>query len=86
MCVHQQLIKKTERGNQKEIGFVRNYFTMLLRVASEMKVELSYLKEHKTYMPQSLTADDRGYLLGSLNRALYGTASVVRNGLDRNGI
>ncbi len=56
------------------------------RVASSLKLELSYLKENKTYGSQSLNDDDRKYLLASLNKVLYGTASVVRKALETNDI
>ena len=56
------------------------------RVSSGLKIELSYIKQDKKYSAQSLPDDERRYLMTSLNKVLYGTASVVRAELENNHI
>ena len=72
-------------GQQKPYKFseVMQWYS---RVASGLKIELSYQKESKNYDSQSLNNDDRKYLLACLNKVLYGTASVVCKALKANGI
>ena len=56
------------------------------RVASGLKIELNYLKENKSYELLSLNEEERTFLLQSLNKVLYGTASGVRIALKKNKI
>lgn len=72
-------------GQQKPYKF-SEVMLWYSRVASGLKVELSYQKANKTFGSQSLNDDDRKYLLASLNKVLYGTASVVRKALESNNI
>ena len=72
-------------GQQKPYKF-SEVMQWYARMASGLKIELSYLKEKKPYSPQSLNREERKYLLASLNKVLYGTATVVRTALENNTI
>ncbi len=72
-------------GQQKPYKFseVMKWYS---RVSSGFKIELIYIKKDKKYAAQSLHEDERRYLMASLNKVLYGTASVVRTELEKNHI
>jgi len=94
MPIDNDYIKELNRNNiiyRQSIGQQKPYkFSEVMkwysRVASGLKIQLSYLKESKSYSHLSLKENDRKYLLASLNKVLYGTASVVRIALEYNNI
>lgn len=79
------VIYRQSIGQQKPYKFVdaMKWFT---RLASGLKVELTYTNDRKTYGAQSLRKEDRDYLIVSLHRVLYGTAPRVRQALENNNI
>lgn len=75
------VIYRQSIGQQKPYKFV-DAMKWYTRLASGLKVELTYSNDADAYARQSLQNEDRQFLLTSLNMVLQGTAASVRKALE----